>query len=235
MHRLTTHPCWLLLVAAAIGPALAQAPAGDSQAYVPAVPSASNVGSYGGYYGGGGHASTLEEGAMNGMANVISAAGDYNLATSAAAVNLTEAQRNDIQNRQMNTQAYFDIRAINRASRAQAAGPKPTMEQLTRIARQGAPEGLQSGQFDPVSGQIAWPKTLLDEIFGLPRATVDQLFVKRAAQGDLGISDHSALRQAVESMSAQLKAHIKDVKPQDYVDARKFLQNVMYTAAQRSL
>jgi hypothetical protein len=107
------------------------------------------------------------------------------------------------------------------------------MEQLTRIARQGAPQGLQSEAFDPVSGQISWPAILKDEVFGLPRGTVDQLFVKRAAQGSLGLTDQSTLRQAVESMSAQLKAHIKDIKPQEYIDTRKFLQNVMYTGAQR--
>lgn len=234
MQKLTKQHWWALLLAAAIGPAAAQTQTGNSQ-YVPAVPSPSLSGYGGGYYGGGGHASTLEEGAMNGMANVMSAAGDYNLATSAAAVNLTQAQRNDIENRQLNTQAYFNIREMNKAGRAQLAGPKPTMEQLARIAKEGVPKQLQSGQFDAVSGALAWPATLTDEVFTVQRTTVDQIFAKRAAQGGIGLSDQSALRSAVEGMAGALKAHIKDIPPQDYVDSRNFLQSVMYTITQRTL
>jgi hypothetical protein len=206
---------------------------GNSQ-YVPAVPNASMVGGYGGYYGGG-HASTLEEGALNGMANVMSAAGDYNLATSAAAVNLTQAQRNDIENRQLNTQAYFDIQATNRAARAQKAGPKPAMEQLTRFARHGVPKELQPNQFDTVSGALNWPATLKDSVFSLNRAAVDQMFAKRAAQGTLGISDQAALRQAVENLDRQLKSLVQDIQTQDYLESKKFLQSVMYTGAHRLL
>jgi hypothetical protein len=172
---------------------------------------------------------------MNGMANVMSAAGDYNLATSAAAVNLTQAQRNDIQNRQMATTAYFDIQATNRAARAQKAGPKPAMEQLTRLARQGVPKGLQSGQFDTVSGALNWPATLLDSNFSLNRATVDQMFARRAANGTLGVSDQAALRQAVENLDRQLKSLVQEIQTQDYLESKKFLQNVMYTGAQRVL
>jgi hypothetical protein len=127
------------------------------------------------------------------------------------------------------------MQAINKASREQKAGPKPTMEQISRIAKQGVPDGLQATQLDPVTGQIAWPRTLSDDFFAESRVAVDQLFAKRAAQGDLGIADQSALRQAVENMSGQLKTLVRDLKPQDYVDARKFLQSVMYTGAQRPL
>lgn len=235
MHRLLKHPWGVLLLALAIAPVAAQTQTGDSQAYVPAVPSPSISGGSGGYYGGGGHSSTIAEGAMNGMANVLSSAGDYNLSTSAAAVNWTQAERNEIQNRQLYTQTYFEMQEINKAARAKKAGPKPTMEQLSRIARQGVPQGLQTTSLDPVSGQLLWPETLQDAIFTPQRAAVDELFAKRATQGHLGLSDQSALRQAVEGMSGQLKAHIKDVSPQEYVDSRKFLQNVMYTGAQGSL
>jgi len=63
--------------------------------------------------------------AMNGMASVISAAGDYNLATSAAAVNMTQAQKQDIQNRQQWTNAYFEMRETNRRARAAERGATP--------------------------------------------------------------------------------------------------------------
>ena len=237
MQRRNKHHWPALLLAPALllslGPVAAHSQTGNS-AYVPAVPSPSISADYGGGYGGG-HASTLEEGAMNGMANVLSAAGDYNLATSAAAVNMTQAQRNDIENRQLNTQAYFDIRATNRAARAQERGSKPTMEQLARRARQGVPKELQRTEYDAVAGALNWPKLLTDDIFASHRSAVDQIFAKLAAQGDLGLSDQSALRAAVEGMTGALKAHIQDIKPQDYVDSRNFLQSVLYTGTQRVL
>jgi hypothetical protein len=228
MHRLKQH-LWLMgAVALAILPAVAHTQTGG---FVPAVP-APRVGAS--FYGGG-HASTLEEGALNGMANVMSAAGDYNLATSAAAINITQAQRNDIENRQLNTQAYFDIQATNRAARAQKAGPKPAMEQLTRIARQGAPKPLESNQFDSVTGALNWPATLMDSTFNANRTTVDQMFAKRAAQGTLGISDQAALRQALENLDRQLKGLVQDIQTQDYVESKRFLQSAMFTGAQRLL
>ena len=70
-------------------------------------------------YGGG----TVAGNAMNGMASMISAAGDYNLATSAAAVNMTQAQKNEIENRAQWTQTYFDMRAVNRSARAAERAP----------------------------------------------------------------------------------------------------------------
>ena len=234
MHRLTRPHGWILLLATAIAPAAAQTQTGNSQAYVPAVPAGTTVGNYGGYYGGG-HASTAAEGSMNGMANVLSAAGDYNLSTSAAAVNMTQAERTEIQNRQLYTNTYFEMRAVNNAARAQEAGSKPTMEQLARIARQGVPEALQSDQLNTVTGQLFWPPTLSDEMFSSPRTTVDELFAKRAAQGNLGISDQSALRQALESMTDELKAHIREIEPQFYVDSKNFLRSVAYVSSQRPL
>ncbi|MCL4194691.1 MAG: hypothetical protein KJZ87_23335 [Thermoguttaceae bacterium] len=59
-------------------------PGGGAAPYQPAVPSSSEVyGGYGGYYDGG---TTAAGSAMQGMASVVNAAGNYNLATSAAAI-----------------------------------------------------------------------------------------------------------------------------------------------------
>src|SRR5262245_63896784 len=91
--------------------------------YTPAVPSAS-YGGYGGYgfYGGTPGGATVEGSMMQGMASVISAKGNYNLATSAAAVNMTQAMKQDIVNRQDATNAYFAMQETNRASRAVKRG-----------------------------------------------------------------------------------------------------------------
>ena len=89
-----------MLVAVCSVAALVQAQAPGATPYQPAVPAASTVNSYGGWAGGYSGGATVAGSAMNGMANAISAKGDYNLSTSAAAVNMTQAQKNEIENRQ---------------------------------------------------------------------------------------------------------------------------------------
>ena len=97
---------------------------GASQPYQPAVPPPSMVNGYGGWseYGGTG-GGTVAGSAMNGMANVISAKGNYNLSTSAAAMNMTQVQKQEIQNHQQYTNTYFDMRATNRAAQGRGWPP----------------------------------------------------------------------------------------------------------------
>ncbi len=119
-----------ILVAVAAYPILAFAQtsssgsSGTNVPYQPAVPAPTTInagGGWGGYTG----ASTAAGSAMNGMASVISAKGDYNLSTSAAAINMTQAQKQEIQNRQQWTNTYFDMRSTNRAAARPSARPGP--------------------------------------------------------------------------------------------------------------
>jgi hypothetical protein len=230
----------LLSVILIVGLALTQADAfqapgpGGTPAYQPAVPAPSTVNQYGGWGGstGGG---TVAGNAMQGMASAISAAGDYNLSTSAAAINMTQAQRNEIENRQMATNAYFDMRATNKAARAAEAGPKPTMEQLVRIAKEGAPRALPTGQLDPVTGKLQWPGLLQGSSFEPQRVEVDQIFAKRAVQGGLAYSDQAKAREAIDAMFAGLKGQIRNVPPPDYVASRGFLQSLKFAATKSEL
>ena len=124
---------WILMLVVAY-PVMALAQTGSPGAvgieppYQPAVPVAPTVNTYGGGYPGYSGGGTAAGNAMNGMAKRISAKGNYNLSTSAAAINMTQAQKNEIQNKQLYTNTYFEMRATNKAAREEA-GPPPTMEQ----------------------------------------------------------------------------------------------------------
>lgn len=221
----------LLLLAQA---ASAQAPGNAySPPYRPAVPSAAMP--YGGYGGGFYGASTAGQGAMDGMANMISAKGDYNLSTSAAAVNMTQAQRSEIENRQLYTDAYFQMRQTNTAARKAEAGPPVTEEQLVRLAREEAPRPVSSAQVNPVSGQINWPGVLQDNAFAAQRSALEQLSAKLASTGSLSFSDQMMARETIEAVFGQLKAHIDAVPPQMYVASKSFLQSMMYSLAHTGL
>ena len=196
--------------------------------------STTSVGVYGGYpgYSGGG---TAAGNALNGMGSVISSAGDYNLSTSEAAINMTEAQRKSIENRQYASSTYFDMRAANRAAREAEAGPKPTEEQLVRIAHYRVPKPLNTMDVDPVSGKIDWPSVLQDEPFQSPREEVNKLFAKRATNGGLGYSDQSRAREWIDGMADQLKGMISDIQPRDYTVSKQFLRSLMYAATKSDL
>ncbi len=202
--------------------------------YQPAVPAPSNVTAYGGWPSEGG-ASTAAGSALGGMASVISAAGDYNLSTSAAAVNMTQAQKQYIENRQSATNAYFEMRAANRAAREAERGPRPTMEQMARIAQSGVPKGLDAYQMDPVSGKLRWPNALQSDSYESARADLDQLLAKRATHGALGYGDQNKLRENVNEMFAQLKTQIREIPPQDYATSRQFLQRLVYATCKTDL
>jgi hypothetical protein len=172
---------------------------------------------------------------MNGMASVISAKGDYNLSTSAAAVNMTEAQRNEIQNRQQWTNTYFEMQATNKAAREAQAGPHPSAEQLAIIARQGVPKPLSPNFINPVSGEVAWPSFLQSDLFASQRAALDQLLLKQATYGSLSYAEQTKARQAGDAMFAELKTQIRNVPTEDYLASRDFLRSVVYTACKSDL
>jgi hypothetical protein len=228
---------WMILIVAASPlPALAQtAPGGTSAPYQPVVPAPSMT-AYGGWPGGGTYGGgTVAGSAMNGMANVISAKGNYNLSTSAAAVNMTQAQRNEIQNRQLYTDTYFQMRATNRAAREREAGPRLTMEQLAKIAKDGVPRPLSPSEMDAVSGKVAWPSALQQDMFAEQRGQIEQLFGTRARYGGLSYADQMKVRDIVETMFDELRGRIREIPPQEYVACRNFLNSLSFAATKSEL
>jgi hypothetical protein len=198
--------------------------------YQPAVPAPANVSSYGGGWSGYSGGATVAGSAMNGMASVISAQGQRNLSNSAAAVNMTQAQKNEIENRSLATNTYFDMRRVNQQQAAAARGPSPTMEQLVRMAKAAAPKPLSPGQMDGVNGQLRWPSALQQPCFDSGRAELDQLLASHAKYGGLGYSDQVKVRETVHDMYQELSSQIAQIPPQDYIACKSFLRSVNYAA-----
>ena len=93
--------------------------------------------------------------ALQGMAQVISSAGEYNLATSAAAINMTQAQSNYMHNRVQGVQTFRLGHAHRLAEREKERGPRPTPEELARRAGPlERPDPLNASQIDPGDGGV---------------------------------------------------------------------------------
>jgi len=180
----------------------------------------------GGWGWGGTHASTAEEGMMTGMANMMQAAGARNLMNSQALGFVEDARRKNIDNRMYGTDAYFEMRKTNREARAAETGPPPTRTDLERFARQRAPQRLSPSELDPLTGAIAWPAIFRDDEYKEYRDALERLYGQRASAGYLTGSERGGLAQAIDAMQADLKMNIRNYVPQDYVQARSFLDGL---------
>ena len=189
---------------------------------------------HGQYYGGAyvdNRASTPGQAAAYGMSEVVRAHGQYNLDTSAATINMTEAQRNEIQNREAWTKTYFEMRKMNKAYRDAEAGPRPTMEDFVRYAEAGRPNPLTPQELS-TSGKIAWPAPLQTPQYGSQRAEVERIFGDRAAKGVLPGDEYMKLYELTNNMLDSLKRQITSMPSEMYVTAKKFLQSLAYEARQ---
>ena len=200
----------------------------------------------GGYYGGGGWGgggwggwgsnmgvgSTAAGSYLTGMGNAIRAQGQFNLDTSAAAINLTEAKRREIENSKLWTETYFEKRRINQAYQESQRRPAGDSETWMRLAQVGVPSRLSPSVLDPVTGRITWPAGFSDSAFKNDRAALDRLFADRAlAHGAIGSQMHSEISQTVNRMLATLKSLIKQFNTNQYVESRSFLNSLAYEAS----
>jgi hypothetical protein len=209
-----------------------QAPSQSANQYRP-VYAPSYGGGGGGYWGWGGGAGTTVAGSyLQGMSSVINAAGQANLANSAAANNWENAYSMELNNRLQGTNTYFEQRRINREATAEERGPRVTQAELTRFAKEAAPARLTASQLDPVTGEIAWPAPLRDARYDAARKNIDQLFaVRENNAGAVGAAGYRQIHDAIEVLRAQFAKNITDYAPQAYVDARKFLDSLQYEAS----
>jgi hypothetical protein len=189
---------------------------------------AANVwGGYGGY--GGGHASTAEEGALRGMADVTRSAGAANLMNSEASKNWMQGQRMYIENRQYGAETYFNMRQTNRQAREAERGPRPTSEDLQRYSQARVPDRLSVSDLDPLTGEIDWPMALRDDPYAQERQWLDAAYDQRAkAGGYLSATQRAEVKQVTESMKAELKANINLYSPNEYLQAKKFIEGLNY-------
>lgn len=176
------------------------------------------------------HASTAEEGIARGMSDIIMAKGGANLLHSEAAQNYQSAYSSYLDNRMKATQTYFDMRAVNKQARAAEAGPRATQADLARYAKSGAPSQLSASELDPLTGQISWPTILKEDSYKESRDRLNELYSERAKIGSLTSEQMQEAKQLADALATDLKANINNYPPQQYIQAKKFLDGVSRAA-----
>jgi hypothetical protein len=193
-------------------------------------------GGYGGWGGGGfganwGAGSTAAGSAAVGMGDLVRSQGMYNQMTAQAAISLEQARTLDLDNKLKSTQTYFEMRRINQEARlaeaqrnrAEAADNRYTTKVIAKKPT------LTVTQLDPVTGVIRWPAPLMQDSFAADRAAVQEVFTRRA-EHRIGTSAYLELQPVIGRMQQSLNEQVKVLPPQDFVDARRFMNTLLEEA-----
>jgi hypothetical protein len=173
-----------------------------------------------------GHASTLEEGALRGWADLYRGAGDYNYNTSLANINNQTAYSQALDNSVKRAQAYFARKEVNRQARMQGY-QRPSAEDIARFAAERAPGRLAGYEYAASLGRLSWPSVLEDQAFAAERTRLDQLFAERTVNDSgLGSANHRQVERISEQMAAKLKSRIRDYSPSEYSAAKSFIKRL---------
>lgn len=175
------------------------------------------------------HASTVEEGAARGMADVIRSTGAANLMNSEAAKNIEDARKKYIENRLQATQTYFEMKQINKQARW-GNQKRPTQADLIRYSQARLPDRLNHLQLDPLSGTLTWPMLLRLKELEPHRKRMQELFELRAKEGFVGPDEYVEIQNIVKAMSDVTKSVAKNFPTSATIDARKFLEGLAYEA-----
>jgi hypothetical protein len=187
---------------------------------------------YGGGYGGG----TAEGNALQGMSTVIRSAGEYNMYTSMAGVNNEEARSKYLDNQKKWNQSYQQMREWRTARDAQKReADRQSRETLYAASKSTPPPRPMAPEaHDSVTGQITWPETLLSSEFEKPRSQIEQLFELRAKTSQAS-GTSGKIHAATEEMTKILRSRVEKIPANEYVAARKFIDELDRTARARSL
>jgi len=176
------------------------------------------------------HASTAAEGAARGMADVIRSRGAANLMNSEAAINIEQARSANIDNHLKYTQTYFQMKTINKQYRDAQRRPPPTQQQAIRYNQARLPDRLTAQNINPLTGDIKWPFAFQINEFKDYKAQMQAIFEKRAEQGFLDPYQFAEVKDLAAGMESELKKHRNILGGNATIEARKFLESLVYEA-----
>lgn len=176
-------------------------------------------------------AATVGESYARGLAAVTYAQGQYNWLRAGARVFHANAYEHEVSNYDLTVRTYFATRQYNREAVAAERGPRATLADLERFAAQEKPKRLSPSELQN-TGQISWPLLLQTDEFAPFRAEMENAFAKRAANGSIGLDDHSKVSQTTQVMLDVLQEYVHAVPPMDYTAAKRFIESLGHEARQ---
>jgi hypothetical protein len=143
-----------------------------------------------------------------GMSGIISAQGQRNLSNSQAAINMTDARSNQIDNQVKSVNAYWEKKGIY--NEHQQEENKEIERQRNEYMATHRLQSLTPDEFDRATGQVNWLKVLEQPSYTQYRSKLDELFKKRSYQGFLSGDEYLEATTASKQWRALLGSQNKD-------------------------
>ena len=185
---------------------------------------------------GNNRASTVAESRARGLSDVIRSQGQYEMDSAQGRISRTEARSRELDNRMKSTETYFQRRNYNREQRFGTSEEKyakkmANQERYASYARRANPDKLTSKQLDPLTGKITWSPVLMPDEYKKDREKLDKLFTLRArSDGKISGAVYEQISDASQALLAVLRKNSGDLKANDYVSAKRFVNALVHTA-----
>jgi hypothetical protein len=160
-------------------------------------------------------ASTAQEGAMNGAANVIQAQGQKNVSDSQARINNEDAYSKAIDNSVKSVNAFWEKKDVY-SQRQQQQFAEIQRQRQFYMSRHGL-TSLTPEEFDRASGAVNWPRVLEQKQYDEYRVALDKLMKQRAYAGALTGDEYMEANAALKGWRAML-AKQRKVYPENILD-----------------
>jgi hypothetical protein len=178
-----------------------------------------------------GGAATPAESFALGASAIIRAQGEYNLNTSQALINYEDARARYVANHRKALNEYFTSKEQNQEWRAkQIERRRASPDSLAQAARDAAPRALGPESYNAITGRIWWPEVLRDDKYVGPRTELEQLYETRAATGGNRAGTLVKIHAATAEMLVLLREDIDLLHPNEYMQARKFIESLDHMA-----
>jgi hypothetical protein len=169
---------------------------------------------------------------MGGAGAMVAGVGQYNLNTAIGARYWEDTRGKYIQNYRDAIDARYAIKRANDLYRSEKyARERMTPELLSRVIQAKLPDRLSVAEYDPRTGDLAWPAVLLQPEFAADRIALENAFGQRRAE-DVGVTSvfYRDVSQRCQRMHAIMLSQIDQLSTADSVAARKFLKSLEYEA-----
>jgi hypothetical protein len=158
--------------------------------------------------------------------------GQYQLLMAEARRAHAAARQQEIANHEQGVRTYFSVRDHNREMRQAERRPRVTNEQIRRMAVASKPAPVSPSDVDWINGQITWPTVLEGRGFDAYRVDLERAFAGRAAIGRVDGLATAKAQQAARGMLDELKTQVRQLSPQDYMIARRFVESLAHEIRQ---
>jgi hypothetical protein len=175
------------------------------------------------------HASTALEGAMRGVAEIQNASANQALGFSAAQINFETARRMQMEDRVRNVETYWAARNAWQANRNRELAQRRNRTAQAQPAASKAATAASPTILGNTAGEIAWPTWLLGEERASYRRLVEAVSY-RELSGNARPADYARLAEATDGLLADLRNDVTQIRGDEYVEAKRFLERLALEA-----